>query len=107
MRFRDVYKVLSIGSHIEAVMVGRVGQSAVRFAGEIDDVQLQLHQVLTVGRGIEQPLPRLIHMDDLRNLEFMIRQRRQKLSGEIVEIKISPTSAFRRPDEALAILEEA
>ena len=89
------------------VVEGGIGQAQVQLAVEPDPMELQLHVVVAVARGVEHHARRFVDLEQRANLEPGVRgQRCDQSAAQIVEIEIAPAVALRLPDEPAAVLQE-
>ncbi len=89
------------------MMEGGIREPDVSLAVEADAVELHLHVVVAVARGVEQQPCRLVHPHHVADLEIrVVRQRRNEPAAEIVEVQVVPAVAGRCPNEATTVLEK-
>src|SRR5262249_56064333 len=70
-------------------------------------MELELHEVVAVARGVEEQVPRFVYEHDVVGLVGRrTRERRDQLSAQIVEVEVLPAGALRLPDETMVVLEE-
>ena len=97
MRLHDVDEVLAVRREVDGVVERRVGEPPIVLAVEPDAVQLQLHVVVAVARHVVERLACFIDPHDRAHLERVIRQRREQLAAEVVEVEVPEAGALGRP----------